>query len=114
MTSLSAGSIQTVLGFLNPKDAGSLAKTCKIMRNEVEKNKCQVLSQGVWTLDCPKGPGNGWENLEPVCTKQGALDKAKELQSDSKVTKTIIYCYYAELGWIANRPEWTVKWERQS
>ena len=112
MNFLSAGPVQTVLGFLNNKEGISLAKTCKNLRNEVEKNKCQVLSQGVWSLDYPNGPGSGWENVEHVNTKQKALDKVNELQKDPKVTLTVIYKYYADLGWVANRPEWTIKWNR--
>jgi hypothetical protein len=112
LVSLSAGPVQQILQFLTPKDAASLAKTSRHMRNHVESNKCEIYFEGVFTLNYPKAAGNAWYDNNRVTTKPGALKKAKELQEDPKVTETVIRHSYADIGFIANWSEWEIRWNR--
>jgi len=103
--------LQNILSFLTPEDARSLAKTNKFYRDGVVKNNCQVLTQGVDSLEYKKG--TRWEEQVYVTTKEEALVLFEKYKQDPKIYFVKIYHYEAPLGWCANNPEWTIEWNRK-
>ena len=93
-----------IIGFLDQQSSVALSQTSRTFRNFIESNRCEVITQGYWD---PKHPEyGGWEDLRRFPTKEVAVQHAEEQKQDSCV-------HFAEIGWVASQPEWTIEWNRE-
>ena len=81
--------ISNVLCFLEAREARQLAKTCKAMRNAVERHKFHVHFVNVYDVAHPEW-GTEYINF-CVMTKPEALKKAAELKNDPKAHQVYIW-----------------------
>ena len=81
--------ISNVLCFLEACEARQLAKTCKAMRNAVERHKFHIHFVNVFDVAHPEW-GTEYTNF-CVMTKPEALKKAAELQTDPKAYEVYIW-----------------------
>ena len=114
---MNANTTEVMLSFLTGKEAAHLARTNKFYRNQVQKNACQVLAH--CTLFENAEPGKKWadqkwchEHIHFTRTKAQAVELFETYKKDPKCFRVVIYHYEAPIDWCANRPEWTVEWNR--
>ena len=115
MQRLDGGSCQTILNFLKPKEAAKLAQTCKSWRNSVVRNACDVLWQGNVHLTEDRENTTFLEEMEKFTTKERAVERfniMKGITADD-IFLVRIYHFEAPIGWVANRPEWTIEWNKE-
>ena len=119
---MNADQVQSMLSFLTRRDASMLAQTNKFFREQVVKNNCRVISHKVCRGEAE--PGKKWadyyesykgrqERMEYVTTKENAVVLFNNYRADPQFFYVGIYHFHAELGWIANRPLWTMEWKRE-
>ena len=91
MNNFPSDPLSEILKFLDRKEAGRLANTCKYLRNEVVKHQYEVL----------RGVKYEWGEISSkteerfyVTTKKKALAKANELHNNPN---TIYVCVYSSL-----------------
>ena len=110
MERIDANATQQILSFLSVPETRQLAHVSMQLRNDVEKNRCDVLWYRLWDVDYPQY--NGCETLEYFPTKETAMLKAQTLKGDAHNNKIIVYHYEATLGFVANRWTWKIEWNR--
>ena len=98
-----------VVSFLNRKEAGRLCCVSKQMRNDVEADKYTIQTETVYSLEYP----GGWFATEHVLTKPNALKRVDVLKENPKTTLVWLMQCYADIGWVANRPTFSQRWERK-
>ena len=103
--------LQHILSFLKPKEAFNLQKTNHFYRDTILKNQCQVLATLNWFPET-NNPGSRWEESKYVSTKKNALALMESYKKNPHIQRVWITNWYADLGWVANRPVWDIEWKR--
>ena len=106
--------LPSVLSFLEVPEARQLAKTCKTMRNEIEKQKFHIHYCDLYSVDHPEWRPSGEYEDYWVMTKPEALKKAKELKAQPKAHEVFVWqMTFEPIGWESCTCITVFHWKRE-